>query len=430
MQKLNNLVTKWQSIFVTLFIVSFIFLLAGCNNGGGGSGETNNPPTVTLTATPTNGTLPLKVTFSWQVSDLDGDSITCTLDINSDGSIDYTINNCTNGKTQEHTYTTQNKYTAKITASDNKGGSDSSSVEVAANQKINNPPDITSFSANPQSGTAPLAVIFSWQISDVDSNTLTCLIDTNNDNSIDYTINNCTNAKTQKHTYPITNSYTAKLTVRDSEGEADTETQTIQVNAQPPSEFASCLEILGSNVNQGDGIYRIDVDGNGSLAPFEVYCDMTHKGGGWTLYANHVDDVDEVKTVEKVNLTTVGVLTAPRWQALRDEMTTGMMFIDENNLIATISASKLKNGNCKSINDVEDLTSVLKGRVWHNENSGCSGTGRDYSLVRLSDKNDNTNSRFAGAALYQASSVKFDEWPYGNSGASYNEQNNLYYFIK
>ncbi len=33
----------------------------------------------------------------------------------------------------------------------------------------------------------------------------------------------------------------------------------------------------------GDGVYLIDPDGPGGVAPFKVYCDMNSDGGGWTL---------------------------------------------------------------------------------------------------------------------------------------------------
>lgn len=44
----------------------------------------------------------------------------------------------------------------------------------------------------------------------------------------------------------------------------------------------SCKEILDNGQSIGDGIYRVDFDGDGATPEMDVFCDMTREGGGWT----------------------------------------------------------------------------------------------------------------------------------------------------
>lgn len=185
------------------------------------------------------------------------------------------------------------------------------------------------------------------------------------------------------------------------------------------SNLKSCNEILTSGQSTGDGFYTIDPDGQGGVDSFSAYCDMTTNGGGWTLYANHKTQTVALE-VDSVKPTELGVSKAERWNALKTNMTQGMMFIDENNNVTYINKHKLTRSDiCLNIHDVDKLTGIEF--IWNEEISGCSVSGSDYSLIPL-------RSSAYGTSLHQQGNIKFDTWPYGS--ATYSPNSDLLYFIK
>jgi PKD repeat protein len=93
----------------------------------------NQAPTATLAANPVSGDAPLLVTFSMSASDVDGTIASWELDVDNDGTAEYSGAGDPPA-TQQHTYTDAGTYTAELTVwdDDSATGFDTAVVTVNA----------------------------------------------------------------------------------------------------------------------------------------------------------------------------------------------------------------------------------------------------------------------------------------------------------
>ncbi len=175
----------------------------------------NQPPTVTAGRTPTgNVDTGQNVSFTAAGTDPDNDTLTYTWDF-GDGTPTSTTQNPT------HAYTTAGTYSAKVTVSDGKGGSDDDTLSITVTQP-NRAPTVTAGRTPTGGVTTGQSIAFTATASDPDGDPLTYSWDFG-----DSTPNST--SQNPAHSYSAAGTYSAKVTVSDGKGGTANDTLSITV---------------------------------------------------------------------------------------------------------------------------------------------------------------------------------------------------------
>lgn len=76
------------------------------------------PVISSFSASRPNGSSPLTTALQWTISDANGNALTCRIDVDGDGDVDRTVNNCTSQSLRTFTYTAVGTVSPGLTVSD------------------------------------------------------------------------------------------------------------------------------------------------------------------------------------------------------------------------------------------------------------------------------------------------------------------------
>ncbi|GEM_PF-2771656 len=184
----------------------------------------SNPPTASASATPTNGTAPLTVSFTGTGTD-DGSITKYEWDFDGNGTYDWSS---TTGGSTVKTYSSAGTWTANLRVTDN----DNLTATALVTITVSSPPiekesPTASISASSTSGTAPLTVTFTYSGTDTDGTIKQYEMDFDGNGTYDFV---STSSGSVSYTYGQAGSYTATLKVTDNDGLSGTATVSITVN--------------------------------------------------------------------------------------------------------------------------------------------------------------------------------------------------------
>jgi PKD repeat protein len=179
----------------------------------------NQAPTASFIANPTSGDAPLTVTFNGSgSSDADGTVVSYDWDFGN--------GNTDSGASTSYTYTSAGTYLVTLTVTDDDGATDNTTSQIqvtAANQS-----PVATFTVNPTSGDAPLAVSFNGSSSNDQDGTIVSYSWTFGDGGTSTVVS-------PSHIYTAGGTFTVTLTVSDDGTPAESDSTSITITVTDPA---------------------------------------------------------------------------------------------------------------------------------------------------------------------------------------------------
>jgi PKD repeat protein len=200
-----------------------------------GVAAVNQNPTVTTSRTPSgNVTTGTSIAFTANGSDPDGDTLTYSWDFGDTGT--------STQQNPSHTYAAAGTYAAKVTVSDGKRGTATSTLTVVVTQPNRNP-SVTASRTPAGSVTTGSSIAFSAVGTDADGDALTY--------SWDFGDTGTATGATAPHSYTSPGTYSAKVTVSDGKGGTGTDTLTVTVTQANRDPVVNASRTPAGNVDKG-----------------------------------------------------------------------------------------------------------------------------------------------------------------------------------
>jgi serine protease len=324
MNKKRSLFSFYKKIRIGFLALFALVILTACGGGGGASTSLS----AVFSVTPEVVNILEPVTF-----DASG----------STGSIreylwDFGDGHTGSGINIIHTYAEPGTYTAILTVTDNNGAKDAATKKITATQFQNQQPNAF-FTVTPNTGEAPLEVLFDASNSNDPDGTITGYAWIFDDGEVDNA-----NSRRPTHTYTDPGTYQVILTVTDNDGATGTTTITVTVleqTNQPPNAAFTAKPSTGSAPLDIflDASASYDADGSISQYFWEL-------GDGQTATTATVSHTFSVANTYRVRLTVTDNVGATDTMSLNISVTAPSNY--------TIGGTIMAPDNTAVDNDVND----------------------------------------------------------------------------